>query len=240
MPASIAKSALDHPDLVMPPDGLPPGPARDIRRAMARFRDGDAHLAARSAVERTIATLDGDVVAAIADRRTRAFVDEGRSEQVAAVVPAASVAEALGLLDPDDTGEALVGLLTVVGNAAVTGRVDDDGAVANRAAESLLARAHEQADAIASISIMHQARGATAGLIEGLVAGGETRPSAVPATRRTGATRTVLGGFGPIDQGETVAIELDRATEFGHGRHACPGEALAFAIADTIVEILER
>ena len=234
IPASLAPVALDHPSLAMPPDSLPPGPTRDLRRAMARFCDGDAHTTARGHVERLVEQIDVDAVTTIATRRCRELHARGDASLVAALVPAASMAEALGLLAPDDDGAELVGRLTRVGDVIVAGAPPGDIAAVDADARALLALVDGHDTAVATVSVLHQTRGATGALIEAIEQHGDDRPSAVAATKRTAVDRVDIDGFGEIQPGETVAVTLNRHTEFGHGSHRCPGRELALRMAQAI------
>jgi cytochrome P450 len=237
IPAPLTPTALQSDTLVMPGDDLPAGPTRDLRRAMARFSDGRSHAAARSAVVDAIGRVDVEAVAVIAERRARSRFERGHGD-AAVLVPAATMAEALGLLDPGDDGVELVSRLIVIGDALVQG-VLDPAADTEAATSELIALARPHGDPTAIISVLHQVRGATGALIDLLVDRPDPagRPSAVPATKRTAASDTTIGDLA-IAAGETVAIELDVTTEFGIGRHACPGRAHAEAITSAVVAVL--
>ena len=235
IPARSAPRALESLDLHMPADDLPPGPTRDLRRAMARFRDGEPHAAARSDVHAELVRIDPEQVAKIAARRTRELVARREADAVPVLVPAAAMAEAATVIDPDDTGAHLVDLLTRVGDTVVAGRVDDDRA--DVATAELLSMVDGCGDPVALVSILHQTRGATGALIDELRAGGDRQP-AVAATKRTATNATSIDGFGVVAAGETVAVELDLQIEFGCGRHECPGRSHALAIADAVLGVL--
>ena len=240
IPAALAPTALAHEELAIPGDELPPGPTRELRRAMARFCDGAAHAAARGRVVDVVDELDEERVAAIARRRTRSLIATGRTEAVPALVPAGSLAEVLGVISPDDDGARLVELLVLVGDTIVAGSVDEAEADTVDAATAELADlVAGRGDPVALLSILHQTRGATGALIATMLEGTTPRRSAVPATKRTATSDVVLDGFGPITAGETVAVELDLDTEFGHGRHACPGRRLAEAVSATVISALD-
>ncbi len=223
----------------MPGDELPPGPTRELRRAMARFCDGSAHEAARAEVLGVVEELDEERVTTTARRRTRSLIETGRTEAVPALVPAGSLAEVLGVIPPDDDGARLVELLVVVGDTIVAGSTDRAEADTVDAATGELADlVAGLGDPVALLSILHQTRGATGALIATMLEGTSPRPSAVPATKRTATSDVVLDGFGPIAAGERVAVELDLDTEFGHGRHACPGRRLAEVVSATVISAL--
>ena len=238
IPAPLGRVALETPALAMPGDTLPAGSTRDLRRAMARFCDGDAHLAARTSVEAAIAGVDRARLESATRQRTRALLAHDRGDEVSVLVPASAMAETLGIIDAHDDGAALIERLVRVGEAIVAGTFLVEGALTDQTAAELLAMSEDAGEPVAIISILHQTRGATGALIEATLDSVVPRPVAVPSTKRTAVSGLELDSFGDIAAGETVAVELDQATEFGHGPHACPGRELAEMIVAVVVETL--
>jgi cytochrome P450 len=212
------------------PDTLRTGAAADLRAAMARFRDGDAHAAARAAVEAALAGLDPDALRAAAAEAARQRPDAGASAVTTEVL-----ARAFGAGD----GE-LAGLVADVGRmVAVIFRGErptpDDDAAVGRVLDRFAA---PPAGPVAVASVLYQAHDATAGLAAAMAAGrarGEPRPSAGVRTRRVAAADADVAGT-LVPAGATVVLDLAAADlEFGAGPHRCPGRAVAEAIAAGIV-----
>lgn len=213
-----------------PPPTLRPGASADLRAAMARFSDGEAHGPRRAAVEAALAGLDPDALRAAAARAAR-----GRGADEASAVTTEVLARAFGA----GQGE-VAGLVADVGRMVAVIFRDEPS---DRAADAAVARvldhfAAHPAGPVAVTSVLYQAHDATAGLVAAVLAGrerGGDRPSAGVRTRRVAAADAVVGGT-RVAAGTTVVLDLAAADlEFGAGPHRCPGRAVAEALAAGIV-----
>lgn len=103
------------------------------------------------------------------------------------------------------------------------------------------------------VGLMTQTYEATAGLLgncivarlrdgtsgpAALVAGVMERDPAIHNTRRFTAADIAIGGM-RVPAGETLLLVLAGAAGFGHGRHACPGQALAQGIVTQALAALD-
>jgi cytochrome P450 len=212
------------------PATLRPGAAADLRAAMARFSDGEAHGPRRAAVVAAIATLDLDAVrAAAADAARR------HPPGSASAVTTEVLARAFGAGDDE-----VAGLVADVGRmVAVIFRGEPSDPASDAAVSRVLDRfARHPAGAVAVASVLYQAHDATGGLVAALRAGRDgdgERASAGVRTRRVATADTSVGAT-PVAAGETVVLDLAAADlPFGTGPHRCPGRDVAEAIAAGIV-----
>jgi cytochrome P450 len=212
------------------PATLRPGAAADLRAAMARFSDGEAHGPRRAAVDAALAGLDTDALRAAAAEAARRRPAGGASAVTTEVL-----ARAFGAADHE-----VAGLVADVGRmVAVIFRGEPSGPAADEAVARVVDRfAGHPAGAVAVASVLYQAHDATAGLVAALLAGrerGGNRSSAGVRTRRVAAADADVGGT-PVAAGATVVLDLAAADlEFGAGPHRCPGREVAEAIAAGIV-----
>jgi len=217
-------------DVPAEPDG-PSGTVAWLRHHVARFSPGERHPARREIVERLLAPLDPATLRQRAFEQVRSGDDPA---EAAAVVPVAVLAIALGApadairdvvadvrtmaavylppAEPDATADAAVARLVAV----FGGRFDDE--TANR------------------VGLLAQAANATRLLIMTSFPYGQPPGEAVAEALRDDppakATRRT-----ELRTGETIAVELTGAP-FGAGRHACPGQAQAVALATGVIEAL--
>jgi cytochrome P450 len=241
------------------------GPAADLLARMARFSDGPDHRRRRGLVTRLLPPVAEVARAAGARandhlrRRTAAF----DVMPMARLLPAEVLARALGFA-PDAANRAaiLTGLLCDALAPALAPRPVPASAADAAAAElsGLTAdRFGRDAERIAAvISVLFQARDATAGLIgltvlagrDGLAPGLRVEQvlrhdAPVQCTRRTAMADAVIGDV-VVPAGAPVWIFVAAAERgsgmpatFGSGPHACPGAAHAAAIVRPVVTVLE-
>ncbi len=261
--------ALAAPSLSVAPGGgpVPPGQAARLLARMARFSDGREHRERRELLVRMLPPVSK--VAGVAGARTNYYL----LRRLAAfdIMPMARhlPAEVLGLmlgLSPVDAERA----------AALTGVLCDDvtptivprqpaGSVGDTAAEALgdllaATLGLDEDRVTAAISILFQARDATAALIgTAVLAGARTdaspsvpqrvdevlrREAPVQCTRRTARTATQVGGA-VVPAGAALWVFTATAERgaglpatFGSGPHGCPGAAHAIAIARQVLTVL--
>ena len=235
--------ALSEPALVPHPhpDTGVSGPTMELRAAMARFSGPTEHLERRAAVERAVQRLDEGAVVVAARAATRELLGDGLSaESVDAVirsVPTIAVGTVLGAT-PDDSR--LVDDVAAI--VRVIGRGEPPTGAADEATRRLVERFAEHPDgAVAAVSILYQNFDATSALIRNLLestTSGEPPAPAVAATRRV-ATTEVLLDREVIPAGSEITLMIGAAgLPFGAGPHACPGQALAIALANAVVDEL--
>jgi cytochrome P450 len=261
-------AALKLPALAVAPPDRPAGAAAALLGQMARFSNGPDHQRRRELVMRLlppvaeVVPITGDRASHYVRRRTAAF----DVMPLARSLPAEVLASAMGLT-VTQAGEAawLTGRLCDAVAPAMPprpgdGELDDadEAASALCALMSGLAPAGE-ADAIAAaVSILFQARDATAALIGLAVLHTSDRESAhqrvqhvlrcdapVQCTRRSTAAAAAVGDE-LLPAGSQVWVFVAAAERgtgvpatFGSGPHGCPGAAHAVAIARQVVTILD-
>jgi cytochrome P450 len=252
------------------PAGRPGGSAAELVARMARFSEGDDHRRRRGIVAgllppvATVARITGARINDYLVRRASTF----DIMPIARQLPAEVLARGLGLPAAEaDRAALLTGVLCDALTPALRPRPGSPGAADEAAAELevLFGQRLQAGDAdqvAAAISILFQARDATAALIGSAVlarpAGGPDRRSAaqrvddvlrldapVQCTRRTATTDTELGGAA-VPAGAPVWIFVATAERgsgmpatFGTGPHACPGAAHAAAIARQVVTVID-
>jgi cytochrome P450 len=260
-------AALASPALTVVPGPGPDGPAARLLASMARFSDGPDHRRRRELltsllppvprVARTAAVRINEYL-----RRRNATFDV---MPVARLLSAEVLADALGLTQADAARAAtLTGMLCDAVTPSLTTR---EGTVAagDEAATQLTAlmasrRGQDDERVTAAVSILFQARDATAALIgTTLLAGSRLgagvspaqqvehvlrREAPVQCTRRTALTEVQVGDA-VIPAGAPAWVFLATAERgsgipatFGSGPHGCPGAAHASAIARQVVAVL--
>lgn len=270
-PESVA-AALDSPALSViaatPPDlrGRA-GPATDLLARMARFCDGAVHQRRRDLVTRLMPTVAA--VSRVAEVRANDYLRRHTHPfdimPMARSMPAEVLGRALGLLaDEADRAAALTGVLC---DALAPSRQPREGArqaadAAAAALGTLVAGlgSQDQEQLAAIISILFQARDATAALIGAAMLPGASpgpgsgpsqrvehvlrRDGPVQCTRRTAMAEVPVGDE-LIPAGApvwifvaTAEVGTDVPATFGAGPHGCPGAAQAAAIASQIVTAL--
>lgn len=219
---ALVEQALAAPELTV----VPAAPVPRLQARMARFSDGPEHEVRRAVVERLLPPAEG-------------------LSRPAAQLAAAWSAGAAGPVDVMPLVRAgPVQVLAVALRLPDVRRVADAVAAqpADEAVEELLP-GHDPEEAVAVVSILFQARDATAALIAGaLLQAGEGAPveaalrqAPVLSTRRTAAREVRLGGV-LLPAGADVRVSLESVpAAFGSGPHACPGAAQARALTEGVL-----
>jgi cytochrome P450 len=242
-PAAV-REALAHPHWRVRPPGEPVPtalqgrPTGEVFALLLRMNDGAFHRAHRPAVERALQGWTRERVTAAAREAGHDLLPRHGANDVIAMLPVQAVARLLGVSHKRLATTTQRVLRFVRGIAP--GASADDLAASDEAAAALMAEGEAQGlDRVAAanrIALMQQSADATSGLI-GLRLLGDAGPSVVH-TRRFAAEDTDLGGRRlPAGQGVVLMI-AEAGAAFGAGPHACPGEAVALAIAEGAVPIL--
>ncbi len=263
--AALASPALS----IAPQGGRATGAAADLVARMARFSDGEDHHRRRAVVSgllppvARVTTITADRVNDYLRRRTSTFDVMPMARQL----PAEVLARSLDLpVAKADRAAFLTGVLCDALTPALSSRKlpPDAGDAAAEELEALLRRyldaaSPERVDA--AISILFQARDATAALIGTAVLAGSSdrdprsagqrveqvlrRDAPVQCTRRTAVADTTIADV-TVPSGAAVWIFLATAEQgtgipatFGSGPHGCPGAAHATAIAKQVVTVIE-
>lgn len=234
-------------------DAAATAPAERFRSRTSRFTNGTVHDERRRRLEQLLAGLDPEALATAAAARTRRLANDGAGvDEIAALVPVACVAEALGFDEPD----ALPPLVAVLADHYPTGGSSD---AADAAAARLLARVprpdatgHDDGDGDAlRVQLLVQASAATAGLVVGAMRRNAMSEASVSTSELLTET---LRHAPPVRQtrriapdGRGLVLRLDgpdrespgdrpRMLAFGAGPRACPAPHHALAIAAAIVD----
>jgi cytochrome P450 len=267
VPAALAAPSLS----VAPGAGNAPagqqGPAARLLARMARFSDGPAHRRRRELLTSLLPPVPR--VARTAAVRTNEYVRRRNAAfdimPLARLLPAEVLAGALGL-PPADAARAatLTGMLCDAVTPSLLPR-KGTAAAGDEAADLLIALiarhgGEDEERITAGISILFQARDATAALIgTALLTDGRCDPGVSAAqriehvlrceapvqnTRRTALAQTQIGDA-VIPAGSPVWIFVATAERgsgipatFGSGPHGCPGAAHATAIARQVLAVL--
>ncbi len=264
--AALASPALS----VAPADATARGSAAELVMRMARFSDGENHRRRRAITAGLLPPVAG-IVRITADRlhdyllrRTSAFDVMPMARQL----PAEVLARGLGLNAAEaDRAAILTGELCGALTPALQPRTLPPGAADTAAAELEALFAGHLRDAgpervAAAISILFQARDATAALIGSAVLAGSSdgrhlrspaqrvdqvlrHDAPVQCTRRTALADTAIAHT-TVPAGSSVWIFLATAEQgsgmpatFGSGPHGCPGAAHATAIARQVVTVID-
>lgn len=203
---------------------------------MARFSEGADHTRRRTVAESRLAMLDPARLRMAARRRTAAQI-AGRHEldvmvHLARTVPVAVLAAALGATDPDAAVAATRRLCLAL--APPEGVAPSSGWPEVAALASLLGLDDDGDDgevAVNVVALLFQAMDATAGLIGNTL---RAAPGAPPPTVVRTMRVTPTGDPCPID-----LAAADPPFPFGAGRHRCPGEAHALALAAGVLDALD-
>lgn len=212
---------------------VPAPPAGSVQARMARFSEGDDHERRRAIAEARLVVLDPDELRAAARERTAAQLI-GRDEVdvmdvLARTVPVAVLAAALGATDVEAAVAATRRLCLAL--APPEGSEPTDGWPEVRALASLLGLDADGEEAVNVVALLFQAMDATAGLIGNtLRAGAGSPPMTVVRTVRV----TPAGDRRVVD-----LAAADPPLPFGAGRHRCPGEAHALALAGGVLDALD-
>lgn len=163
------------------------------------------------------------------------------TQYVAGLSPLASAGD---IAAAHDAAQALTGALRELVHAAPQRGLladiarepwpDEQALLANLA--GLLTQACEATAGLLGNCIVARLRGATANpaALVPLVAASDP---AIHNTRRFTAGAVALGGI-RVPAGQAILLVLAGAAGFGHGRHGCPGQALAQAIVATALQAL--
>lgn len=214
---------------------VPAPPVGSLRSRMARFSEGVEHTRRRAVAEARLAAIDPGGLRTAAQAMTAAHI-AGRAEidvmeELARWAPVAALAGALGVSDVDAAVAATRRLCLAL---APPERVaPGDGWPEARTLASLLGFGADgdEEEAVNVVALLFQAMDATAGLIGNALRAG-SGPAAVTVIRTLRVTST----------GVRHAVDLDAADPplpFGAGRHRCPGEAHALALAEGVLGALD-
>ncbi|MEU4703576.1 hypothetical protein [Nonomuraea dietziae] len=237
---AAARAVLSDPSCVPPPvpSGAPFGTLAWLRSQVSRFAFGVEHAERRALVEECLSALDPSAL------RSAAATRAARGAEIMEI-PAGVLGEALGI---DDTG-ALVRAV----DAAATGYLSGEGTPeADAAVATLLGLVGPAGDlprAVARITVLLQAHGATTGLLRNAVArlAGESAPATagqllLETLRRDPpllVTKRVDAYGAPIEIDLVAANDgHDEHLTFGHGVRPCPGAEHAMAIATGVLETI--
>lgn len=214
---------------------VPAPPVESVQARMARFSEGDEHERRRAIAEARLAVLDPGELRTAARDRTAAHV-AGRHEvdvmgELARTVPVAVLAAALGASDVVAAVAATRRLCLAL--APPEGSEPTDGWPEVRALASLLGLDGDAdgEEAVNVVALLFQAMDATAGLIGNAL---RARPGPPPVT--------VIRTLRVTPSGDPCVVDLtaaDPPLPFGAGRHRCPGEAHALAIAAGVIDALD-
>ena len=264
-PEDVA-SALTSSALNVAPPGRPAGDAGRLRARMARFSDGPDHARRRALTEALLPDVDA-VRQAAAERTEALLRDRTVPFDLmplARTVPVAALATALGVSPADsDRLVTLIGRLCDALSPSLT--PPDPEPDADLVARELVALLEPvgpwDAEQVAAVvGVLFQARDATAALIGaallastsdgdggrrlGWSSGRHDRTRRCSAPGGTPSTTSTLGGV-TVPRGAEVWVMLAAAERgptsppatFGGGPHACPGSALALAIAGEVIAV---
>ncbi|WP_225447765.1 cytochrome P450 [Streptacidiphilus sp. P02-A3a] len=232
------RAALADPRLVPPPaETGPPGTTDWLRATVSRFASGAAHARRRALTEAEVALLDPAALRVAAERAAAA--DDGRETRLVVV---GTLAEALGLADPEAVADAVATVAgAYFGGAAPETLAASDAAVAWLAPRMLpgggseedpeQARGQRWEERVAGrIGLLIQACDATAALVDharqaGCPAAGPDLPAALDRlvtetmrvnpplrTMRRVAARATEVAGCPIAEGDLVLLDVVGAT----------------------------
>lgn len=256
--------AVSAPELSVAPPGPTHGALARLQCRMARFSDDAAHRRRRVLVEALLP--DPRILEPAAAARTAAGLDFGEAPfdvmPLARTVPIAVLAAALGVSAHDlDRVVALVGAVCAAlapGAREPHDLTQDADAAATELASHLAPLVPEGQDEVAAaISVLFQARDATAALIGSALIAPVTKAvddcaswiewtvhhdAPVQCTRRVARADWAVDGV-VVPAGSTVWLMIAAADTspgpiaptFGAGPHACPGWSQALAMARGVV-----
>jgi cytochrome P450 len=241
---ALVREALAHPALRVRPPGEPvPAalqgrPTGEVFALLVRMNDGEFHRRHRPEVERALQGWTRERVAAASRAAAHDLLLRHGANEVLALLPVQAVARLLdvpaGALDA--TARQVLDFTRGIAPGADEAALD----ASDRAAVALMAQGEAQGLARAAaanrIALMQQSADATSGLIGLRLLGEEGLP--VVQTRRFAADDLELGGRA-LHVGQGLVLSIAQAgCGFGAGVHACPGEAVALALAEGAVPVL--
>lgn len=272
------------------PAALAGGSAAEVFGALVRMNDGERHAAPKTALQRALAALAQDQVAAVATRTAQALAHElagaqpmtgEQLSQWMMAVPVRTVAALLGfdaaqlpalaqwmgrfvaclspLSGPAQIAEAHAASLHLLAAFRTLLDAPRPGSLLEQVVQEAALAGWDKDHAILAnlVGLLSQTYEATAGLIGNCVVAlrrGAPWPADAHAlvravarldppvqnTRRFVAEHAVIGGV-QVEPGQAILLLLAAASRdpraegrvfgFGHGVHACPGQALAETIA---------
>ncbi|MGH3206553.1 MAG: hypothetical protein ACRDNO_02195 [Trebonia sp.] len=238
--------------LVVPPSAADPR-AQALLTKTARFSEGREHVERRAAAQALMPPTEQarELARIIAGH---AIADAGRildAMPVARHVPVAAIARCLGIPQGAiDRVASLVGLLCDASAPSLLPCRPGDGLgeVTDELAEVTAAACGAPGAVEAAIGLMFQARDATAGLVGLALLRADDRdlpertveetlrrdaPAQATTRRRAGSGDPPALAWVVLATGNAA---LDIAPTFGRGRHACPGYAVAAALASGILD----
>ncbi len=238
-----AEIALNSDSLIPPPKptSLLPGATADLRDAMARFSAAPVHAQRRAAVVLAIDQLNADRLRQVAAERAALRLRGDRIDAVADLAYVVPTEAICSMLDADaDLADVLADTLAVV---KVIARGEPSSESSDSAADRLLLRfAAHPMGAVPAVSLLYQTHDATAALTLATIVArdqGSERRCAITSTVRVATQATTIGTTA-VAAGSVVTIVLDTSGyEFGAGPHRCPGQHLAEAIVDGIMDALD-
>lgn len=255
----LVREALWHPALRVRPPAEPVPRVLQGRRIgevfaqLVRMTDGAHHARHRPAVQARVRGWSEALVDAAAVSAARTLAASCAPNELLGEVPVQAVARLLGVppQELDATVQHVHAFTRAIGPAADAAAVDEG----ERAVGFLLGQGERDGcdlpAAANRMALMQQALDATAGLIGNALVAWQAAPAslegtdlvarvarsdpAIHNTRRFAAEDLRLGSQ-RIDAGQGLVLLLvgdaaDAGCPFGHGAHACPGEALALRIA---------
>jgi cytochrome P450 len=261
-PADVA-AALSAPGLYVVAPLAGAGPAAELIARMARFSEGRAHQRRRAMTVSVLPPV-ATVAAHAEDIARRHLCDRPLTEELDVMPLARTLAPealscAMGLSEPDAVCAAeITGRLC---DALSSARTSDADVAASqlRAALRPLGTSGED-EMAAAVSVLFQARDATAALIGAAVLAAKDHAGDHPADRvetvlrhqaptqctRRFAVADATIGRAVIPRGSDVWIFVAAAetgsgvpATFGSGPHGCPGAEKAVAIARAVITVLE-
>lgn len=208
---------------------------------MARWSNGEQHVEARAIATNAIATLDPDRLRSRARALAAEHLDNAIDVvELARVVPVIVLAGALGFADPVAAARHQRVVTTAI--APEEGAAPADAGEVDASLAWLLDASGSGSfvEAANRVALLHQCLDATAALIALAVLRAAREPGDSAAALVAGALRdeppvTMTVRIGPDDATETVPLV---GRPFGAGAHRCPGEALAIALAEGVVDAL--
>jgi len=242
-PAVVAE-ALAHADLrVRPaqepvPAALRGRPTGEVFALLVRMNDGEFHRRHRPWLLTAVSQWTRERVAAAARDAAHDLLPRAGANEVLALLPVQAVARLLQV--PAGELDLTTRRVLLFTQAIAPGAGDAAIAASDEAVVALMAQGEAlgqgRVAAANRIALMQQSADATSGMI-GQALLGQHDP-AIVHTRRFAARDLTLGSRA-IRAGQGLVLMVGRSGHaFGAGPHACPGEVVARAIAESAVPLL--